>query len=308
MNAGRVRVLGTGAMACWLGGLLAEAGDDVTLVGTWPEALERLRSGGIAWRGAGRAFRARVRARRVDGPLDTADVAIVLVKAHQTDLVAPHAFRALTDAAPVLSLQNGLGPREALVAAAPSEAGRVAVGVATVGARLLGPGEVDVSGDARVVIERRPTLGALVARLRHAGVDTTEADDIRPHVWRKLVANCAINALTALHAVPNGALLTRDDLRAPFESAAREAGAVARALGLELGADPVNLARAVAAATAANRSSMLQDLERGVPTEVDALHGAVVREARRLGLEAPTLEAQWQAVLRRSPDRRQGAA
>lgn len=94
----------------------------------------------------------------------------------------------------------------------------------------------------------------------------------------------------------NGALLTRDDLRAPFEAAAREAGAVARAAGIDVGDDPVALATAVAAATADNRSSMLQDVERGAPTEIEALHGAVLREAQRLGIATPTLAAQLRAV------------
>ena len=102
---------------------------------------------------------------------------------------------------------------------------------------------------------------------------------------------------TDTNAAICGALLTRPELRAQMEAAAREAGAVASALGVDLAADPAELARAVARATASNRSSMLQDLERGQPTEVDALNGAVVHEARRLGLSTPVNERLWQAVL-----------
>ncbi len=297
----RVRILGTGAMACWLGGLLArDATTRVTLAGTWSEALARLARDGIQWRGARESFQARVEALPLDGPLPLADVVVVLVKAHQSARVASHAWRALASDAAVLSLQNGLGAREALCAAPASDAARIAVGVATVGARLNAPAVVEVGGDARVVIERvacaTAVLEALVERLRAAGVEAACVANVRPHVWRKLIANCAINALGALHGVPNGALLERADLRADFEAAAREAGAVARALGVDPGADPVELAVAVARATADNRSSMLQDVERGAPTEIEALHGAVLREARRLGLHAPTLEAQWQAL------------
>jgi 2-dehydropantoate 2-reductase len=72
-----------------------------------------------------------------------------------------------------------------------------------------------------------------------------------------------------------------------LEAAAREVGAVAAALGIRLARDAAEIAVAVARRTAINRSSMLQDVERGAPTEIEALNGAVVREAERLGVAVP---------------------
>lgn len=300
-----VVIVGTGAMACWLGGLLARHGAcDVTLGGTWPDALARIRRDGIRWRSPETSFRAPVAAVPLTGALPAADAVIVLVKATQTGAVAAHAVRAQAPGAPIVSLQNGLGAREALgaawSAAHPGAPGPITLGVATVGARVRAPGEVEVTGRGRIVLEREPAaapgLGDLFARLCAAGIETELVDDLRPHVWRKLVANCAINALTALHGVRNGALLERADLRPAFEAAAREAAAVAHALGVDVGADAPALAAAVATATAANSSSMLQDLERGAATEVDAIHGAVVRAGHALGVPTPTLQSLWDAV------------
>jgi 2-dehydropantoate 2-reductase len=136
----------------------------------------------------------------------------------------------------------------------------------------------------------------LARALSATGTPSRAVDDIRVHVWRKLVGNAAVNALTALHRVPNGALLERHDLRADFEATAREAGAVARASGIDLGADPVALAQALVRATAANRSSMLQDAERGAPTEIEALNGAISRTGQTLGVPTPVNDALWRAV------------
>ena len=111
--------------------------------------------------------------------------------------------------------------------------------------------------------------------------------DIQPFLSRKLVANCAINPLSALLGVPNGQLLEEADTRERLERVAREAAAVARALGIELGQDGARIATEVARRTAGNRSSMLQDLERGVPTEVDVIDGAVVERGRRCGVATP---------------------
>lgn len=302
-----VVILGTGAMACWLGGLLArDAPDGIVLAGSWRDALDRLARDGLTWSAPGTRFLARVRAVPLagDDALPAADTVVVLVKATRTTASAPYAVRAAAPGAPIVTLQNGLGAPEAIAEAweraYPDRPSPVARGVVTVGARLRAPAAVDVTGPGVIVIERvavvEPGLRALVARLRAAGVEATLVDDVRPHVWRKLVANCAVNALGALHGVANGALLERDELRASFEAAAREAGAVARVLGVELGSDPVALATAVATATAANRSSMLQDLERGAATEIDAIHGAVVREGRARGVLTPTLAALWDAV------------
>ena len=79
-------------------------------------------------------------------------------------------------------------------------------------------------------------------------------------------------------------------------AAAAEVAAVAQAKGIRLAEDPRGQAETVALATADNRASMLQDMERGVPTEVDFLNGAVVREARRLGVRVPVNEWLWRSV------------
>jgi 2-dehydropantoate 2-reductase len=114
------------------------------------------------------------------------------------------------------------------------------------------------------------------------------SDDLDALVWGKLVVNAGINALTALLRVPNGALAANMPARALMASAIAEAAAVAQARGTALPyADPLAHTLAVAHATGANHSSMLQDVLRGSPTEIDAINGAVVREGLRLGVPTP---------------------
>lgn len=298
----RILIAGTGAMASLLGARLSRDGrHDVTLAGTWAEALARIPRAGIAVREPEETWIARPAACPLHGPLPACDVVLVLVKAWQTRAVGLALKHGLSAPAPVFTLQNGLGNREQLAGLL---GWPVEVGVATVGARLDGPGEVSATGPGQVVLGRRAEPGAadaLAAALTAAHTPAVTSDDIEVHVWRKLIANVAINALTALHGVTNGALLERPVLRSEFEAAALEAGAIARAQGVRLEADPVALATVVAASTAANRSSMLQDVERGAPTEIDALNGAVVEAGRRLGIPTPVNEALWRAVRLRRP-------
>ena len=104
--------------------------------------------------------------------------------------------------------------------------------------------------------------------------------------------NAGINALTAiLRDRPNGRLLERPEALTLLEAAANEVASVARAKGIELPfPDAAAEARRVARATASNLSSMLQDVLRGAPTEIDAINGAVVREGARLGVPTPANE------------------
>jgi 2-dehydropantoate 2-reductase len=290
-------LFGTGALAGAVGARLARAGERVTLVGTWRAARAALLARGIVVHdpeGTWSVPVATAAPEEIRGPVETA---LVLVKAPRTGSVAHALARVLSPTGLAVTLQNGLGPRDVLAAAL--GAGRVAAGVAFLGARLVAPGEVRVVPGRLVLGEEPATLEPvrrLAARMRRAGLEVETTPDVDRVVWAKLAANCAINPLTALHGVPNGALLVDPGLRRVMREAAREVGAVAAARGLDLGRDAADLAEEVAAATADNRSSMLQDLERGASTEVDALSGAVAAEGRRLGVPTPVNDRLWRRL------------
>jgi 2-dehydropantoate 2-reductase len=286
-------------MACLFGARLARAGCSVTLLGSWPAALQRIQIQGIDVEEAETSWSALVRARPLAEGTPPADLVLVLVKSHATAAVAPHAARVRSPQGRILTLQNGLGNLETLAAAAGSQ--NVDAGVTTAGAALLGPGRVRVSSLGRTWLASSPASPDLARLLLGAGFPTEVAGDLQVILWRKLVANCAINALSALRGATNGALLDSPADRALLETAAREAGSVAAALGISLGSDPAEIALGVARETARNRSSMLQDLERGARTEVDEINGAVVREGRRLGVPTPVNEALWRQLAARAP-------
>jgi len=297
-DTSNVTILGTGAMAMRFGAALARAGHRVTLVGTWLESLAMVDAHGIAVDAGSTVWTVPAAAALLGDVLPPAPLVLVLVKAHQTHSVAPHAARLVSEDGLILTLQNGLGNRESLIEAAGEE--RVAAGVTSEGATVLGPGFVRIAGAGMTTLGYAGPAAERVPRvarwLREAGFDVDTTADIDALLWRKLAVNCAINPLTALHSVPNGALLEDRGLAEQMAAAAREVGVVARRAGVQLGADPVALAREVALRTADNRSSMLQDVERGGLTEIDAICGAVVRAGRHLGVETPVNLRLWRRV------------
>lgn len=291
-----ILIVGTGALGTLFAARLAASGANVTLLGTWKNAIEAFnREGARLLQPDGSGAQFPVRATDDPSACGEADLAIVLVKAWQTERAARQLEKCLPEHGLAVTLQNGLGNREIL--SARLGVGRVALGVTTTGATLLGPGLARMGGEGVISLEAHPRSRELSGLLRRAGFQVDIVRDTKALVWGKLVVNTAINPLTALLRIPNGALLERPGARLVMAALARETAAVATALGVPLPfTDPVSMAEDVARRTSANRSSMLQDVKRGAPTEIDAICGAVVRAGEERGVRAPVNWTMWRLV------------
>ena len=293
MSGGEVLIVGTGALATLFARRLRGAGVSVTMLGTWPEGLAALQEKGAREEGDEREFR--LRATGNPAQCRGARLALVLVKAWQTGRAARQLADCLAEDGVALTLQNGLG-NDTLLAEALGWP-RVARGVTTLGATLLAPGLVRPGGEGPVSLESQPRLSPLEGILRRAGFAVNVVEDVRSLIWGKLVVSSAINPLTALLRVKNGELLERPQVRDLLGELACETAGVAEALGVGLPfPSPEEAAREVARRTAGNLSSMLQDVLREAPTEIDAINGAVVRLAEERDLRAPVNRAVWSLI------------
>jgi 2-dehydropantoate 2-reductase len=292
----KILILGTGALGSLFAARLAQAGHHITMLGTWKEGINAIRENGIRFMDAnGNEHQFNVHA--TDNPQECvgAKYTLVLVKAWQTERAAGQLKECLAENGHAVTLQNGLGNRETLIQSLGSD--RVALGVTTTGATLLGAGLVKAGGEGPISIERNPALGPLEAALRSANFNVQIVDDAQSLIWGKLVINSAINPLTALLRVKNGELLERPSAREMMGNLTRETAQVADAENIKLPFDdPVAAAEDVARKTAANHSSMLQDVMRGAPTEIEAICGAIVRIAQKHGISTPANWACWQLV------------
>ena len=278
-----VVVFGAGSLGSLVGGLLARE-HAVTLVGRDPHVAAVAESG---LRVSGLLDFEVAPAATTDGTDLDADLAVVTVKAFDTEraaqTLASGNFRA------VLSLQNGMGNEETLARVLDCP---VLAGTATYGAVLRDSGVVECTGEGEIVFGPREGDTAAVAAeagraFRAAGIETTVADDMPRRLWEKLAVNAGINATTALARVENGAVLD-GPAREVAAAAARETARVAREDGVELAdEEAVAAVERVAADTAANTSSMLQDVLAERATEVEAINGYVVARADERGLSVP---------------------
>lgn len=283
-------------MACLFAARLAESGMSVTMLGTWPAGLAALQTNGVQLVAADGSLR-RFAVRATDDPGACRGIrqAVVLVKSWQTARAAAQLSRVLPPDGVALSLQNGLGNRQQLAEALGAE--RVALGVTTAGATLVEPGVVRPGGAGAISLGAHPQATTLHEALREAGFNVAVVSDLEGLLWGKLVINAAINPVTALLGIPNGQLLVRPAAYDLMRAAAIEAATVAAAQGIRLPyADPAAAAAAVAESTAGNQSSMWQDIQRGAPTEIEAICGAIGRAGQAAGIPTPINNTLYQLI------------
>ena len=220
------------------------------------------------------------------------DLTIMAVKTYQTEVAARALPGLMAQGGMALTLQNGLGNLEAMARTVGPE--HLLAGVGLLGVTRQDEGRIIYAGRGVIYIGAplgsqvsRGEVAAVVDLFRRAGLECQPREDIEAVLWEKLVINVGINPLTALLRVPNGALLQLPEAWEVAVAAAREAQAVAQAAGLTLSGDPATRLRQVCTNTAANHSSMLQDILAGRPTEIEALNAQVATRGRALGLSTP---------------------
>lgn len=293
----KIGIIGTGAMACLFAARLQGVAE-VCLVGQWREQIEAIRASGLAFipmanrqtlRGVPTSIVNRqlpVAVYHVQESLPQVDWALVLVKSGETRNAAALLPRLLSSSGLAVTLQNGLGNVDIL--AQTIGAVRVFGGSTAQGAVIVRPGVVQHTGNGMTHLQDKKGVRPLADLFNQAGITTHLIDNLDSLIWGKLIVNAGINPLTALLRVPNGFLATDPTARLLLERVVLEAAQVAQANGITLPyTNPVEQTLTVARATAPNQSSMLGDVLRHAPTEIEAITGAILRYGHARHIATP---------------------
>jgi 2-dehydropantoate 2-reductase len=286
----KLAVLGPGALGCLIAALFREAGVEVSLVDYRPDRVARLRLRGIqvhSLEGVHQVVEVPIGLAPEVGPCD---LTIVAVKAYQTESAARALPELMSQGGVALTLQNGLGNLEAIARTVGSE--RLLAGVGLLGVTGQDEGRIIYAGRGVIYIgapagSRCPHRGRPWWTSSGRRPECQPREDIEGGLVGKAGHQRGHQSLTALLRVPNGALLQLPEAWEVAVAAAKEAQAVAQAAGLSLSGDPAARLRQVCTNTAANRSSMLQDILAGRPTEIEAMNAQVATRGRALGLPTP---------------------
>ena len=294
----RVVVLGAGAMGSLFGGLVAEGGLDVTLIDPWRQHIDSIRQGGLRMVGHGGDRCIPLQATTDPASVVSADIVFVQCKANFNGAAAAsvrHLFAGPGDTV-AISFQNGLGNEEEL--AGHFGADRVLGGLTAQGANIEAPGVVrnhaelpsyigEMSGG---VSERSASIAQTLSA---ANLPTEPSENIRLDIWRKLMANIAISAVSGITGLTIGQIFNRHFADDVAYAALDEAVTVAAAVGIRLSAvEAREILGKIAGpnGTPDNKSSLRIDIENERPSEIDYINGAVVKLARERGIAVPVNE------------------
>jgi len=311
-NVGRILIIGAGAIGGTLGGLLSRAGREVVFLTKSAETAAKINRDGMTVRGVRGTFTARPRAEsRPELLAPPFHLAMVAVKTYDLAAALGPVLPRITDGCPVVSLQNGICIEELEGLVGRDRAVGCAVGW---GATMHGSAEMELTSEGDLVIGSRSAAGqarlpAVVSLLAPAFA-VKVSQDILADLYSKLIINSCITTLGAISGMTLGWMLRRRLYRCLFIDIIREAMDVARAAGIRpppyagrldyeaflKGDGPMDrlrrhlFIRLMGVKYRRLKSSSLQSLERGKPTEVDSFNGYIVRTARVHGLEAPLNE------------------
>ncbi len=286
-------VFGAGAMGSLVGGLLSRR-YDVTLIGR-PAQMQAIEESGLVMSGIVEA---------VFVPKVTEDVSVVGdVDAVIMAVKSPSLKPAMETALPLMkkdgilvTLQNGLRQLEIVRDLCPT----AVIGVTGMGANLIGPGKVVYAGEGDSYfgsLDGDLKRAAIIAEaFNQVGMDAEVRREIVPEVWVKAIVNAAANPMTAILRCRNEGLIRNEGLMSVCRAVCDEGAAAAKSNGIALPEDPWPRLQRVLKKTGQNKSSMLQDVEKGRRTEIDDITGALVELGERMGVEMTVNRVLWQIV------------
>jgi 2-dehydropantoate 2-reductase len=296
----KIAVMGTGGVGGYFGGMLAQAGHDVTFIARGPH-LAAIREQGLRVETVHGDFTIQAPATDNPGEVGPVDLVLFCVKTYHTD-EAGHAIAPLIgDDTLILSLQNGVDNEEKLAALYGQE--HVLGGVCYIAATIAAPGVIrQISGPRSIVFGEldgsiTPRAQRVLQAFTDAGIEATLSEDVQKALWTKFLFICAFSGVASVARAPVGELLAIPETRELLREAMAEVEAVARARGVTLDADIVERMMVTAEGFAPeSKPSMLVDLERGNRLEIDALNGTVARLGAELGVPTPVHRVIYAAL------------
>jgi 2-dehydropantoate 2-reductase len=297
-------ILGSGAVGGYYGAKLARAGHDVTFIARGAH-LEAIRARGLEIRSPALGdFTVRAQVEQDTSRVGPVDVVLFAVKTYDNPSALPLIGPMLGDRTLVLTIQNGVDS-PADVASAAGEA-RTLGGTTYIATALEAPGVIVQTGDHRRIVfgETFGDLPRMTDRVRaiheaFAGADIQSfpVEDGRVPIWEKFVFLASLAGFTGAARLPIGPVWSDPFTKARFLAGCREIEALARAEGVPVAADVVDrIVPYIDRIPGSMRSSLLIDLQAGKRIEVEALQGAVVRRAAKLGVPVPIMATLYSVL------------
>lgn len=321
-------IVGAGAVGAYIGAKMSRAGYDVTMHARGPH-LKAMQEKGVRVVSADDDFVARPRLVSDLKDAGTMDVVFLCVKAHGLPPLAAQLAPVIGPDTTFVSAQNGIpwwyfqgddGPLAGTrlervdpggVISQAIEARRVIGSLIYFATEISEPGVVKHNEGNRISMgepdgSRSERIQAIAKALIASGLRAPVTTHLRSEIWVKILGNIAFNPISALTGATLAQILNHPDTTDLVRNIMIETEALTKKLGLELQIT-IEQRMAGAAKIGEHKTSMLQDLEAGRPLELEAITGAVLEIAERIGHPMPQTRAVY-ACTKLMAERRSAAA
>lgn len=297
-----VAVVGAGGMGALFGAILAEGGLDVTLVDTDRDHIDAIRRDGLRISGLGGDRSRMIAAEHDVAQVESADVVLVQCKGTATREAA-QAMSHLADAGAIfISFQNGLGNEDILAEILGER--NVFGGLTSMAGARTGPGHIHDFDRVPSYIGEwcggvSPRAEAIAAAFTAAGLETYASADIRTEIWKKLLGNMTMSAVSGVTNLTSTEILQIESLRRVCFTALDEAISIAHSQNINLDREVVVRGLELMTApggTGDNKSSLCLDVLARRPSEVEFIYGKPLQLADAAGLAVPTLRSLYGLV------------
>ncbi len=302
MDDHRVAVVGVGATGAVLAAALLQNDPEAILVDPKPGWGDKLREKGIRVTGE---MRYQVPVKNfVPSIAGMKDVSPTLIFLSTKTFHLQHVMEELKDVfkpgTKIISTHNGLGTEDVIAEQFGTDAAfRMSLNY---GVSLKAPGEVEVA-----FFNRPNFLGALTGENRElgqkianaltgSGFDTAYVDDVKLFVWRKMIHKCSLASICAVTDRSIKEIMEYPPTREIADACFKEALAVSKAMGYDLGEDYMEKSMGYLVKAGAHKDSMCYDIANKTPTEIDFLGGKIVEYARAKGVPTPYFETMTNLV------------
>ena len=286
----KIMVVGAGAMGGSFAGLLAVSGHEVRIIDTDSAHVEAINRDGLLVEGVLGVHRVQVPATMDSEDGEVADAVIMFCDTNNTKEASRTVAKLTGNHGVAITFQNGIGNVEALVdAVGPA---RTLAGSSMCSAANLGPGHVSLTHMGKTSLGEldgtaTPRTEKLAKALSEAGFKVEVSDQIMGQVWQKFLVNCAVNAIAATTGLRSGEISRVSELAGFQDEVIKEGLQVINGKGIRLPNPDVMSELKRNLPKRFNRPSMLQHVDSGRKTEIDAINGALIREANELGIATP---------------------
>lgn len=291
----KVAVLGAGAMGSWFGGQLAQQGHSVQLLTTNNEHRKAINANGLVLKSPSEEHRIDIEATPASELTDSVELVLLLTKAFQTSDAMQSIAHLLPGNAHVLSLQNGLGNKEAIAKHLPLD--RIWIGMSMMPVDKIAPGIVASKGQgisyfgSAAYEDTQPMANKILDAFENTELSVLHIKNVHQRIWEKVAFNAGMNALAALSHGRPGTIGQLPDAIALTKNIAIEVAAVAKSEAVDVDLEKVfSMLKLSCEEHGDHIPSMLQDLLSRRRTEVDAINGAVVAKGARANIAVPLNE------------------